>query len=82
VLTLFIYSVDQINSESGCSLNGVDGSFIVSNANGDATLQINKLYPGSESMAISRHGKINTLLDPEVRLICFFLSVVLKTQVA
>ena len=66
------HAPSQIQSAFACSLSGVDGSFIVNNTNGGVDLQINKLYPGSESMAVSRHGNIATLVDPEVIGMCYF----------
>lgn len=56
----------KISSSASCSLSGVDGSFVVKNMHGGATVQINKLYPGSESMVVSKHGSVSAHVDPEV----------------
>lgn len=65
----------QVSSALSCSLSGIDGSFVVNNTDGGATLQINKMYPGSESMAISRNGSITTLVDPDVRMNRWYHSI-------
>lgn len=61
-----------VKSKMECNLKGVDGSFHATSAQGDTNIQINKLYPGSESVATSLNGNVTALLDPEInaRLEC------------
>ena len=67
---ILLHYLYQIKSAVNCNLSGVDGSFAVDCVNGNASIQINKLYPGSSSKAVCNFGSISALVDPEVMFDC------------
>jgi hypothetical protein len=48
------------------SVSNIDGSFEVTSASGDVSLQVNKLAVSSKSTAHAPLGSVTGLIDPEV----------------